>query len=102
MGEKERLGHVAKSLFGAEAPERTQPVSSEPVQLMSDAQIWREALRIAQEEPRVTFVSSKVKAILTYLRKTVPDISVSKIAAEIVENAVRQRYPELWQRLSQG
>jgi len=61
-----------------------------------------EAIRIAQEEPRITFVNNKVKAVLVYLRKTVPDISISKMAAEMVEDAVKQKYPELWQRLSQG
>ncbi len=101
VSERERLGRVAKSLFGREAPDRPQPVQPELTGPVADAQIWREAVRLAEEEPRITFVSGKVKAILIYLRKTVPDLSASKITAEIVEDAVKQKYPELWQRLSQ-
>lgn len=97
--ERERLGRVAKSLF-AEAPAQPRPTEPQPAQLAPDAEIWREAVRIAEEEPRVTFVSSRVKAILVYLRKTVPDVSVSKVIAQIAEDAVKQKYPELWQRLS--
>jgi len=97
--ERERLGRVAKSLF-AEAPAQPRPTEPQPVQSAPDAEIWREAVRIAEEEPRVTFVSSRVKAILVYLRKTVPDVSVSKVIAQIAEDAVKQKYPELWQRLS--
>jgi len=101
VSERERLGRVAKSLFGREAPDRPQPVQPQPTEPLTDVQIWREAIRLADEEPRITFVSGKVKAILIYLRKTVPDLSASKITAEIVEDAVKQKYPELWQRLSQ-
>jgi len=100
--ERERLGRVAKSLFGAEPTDRQKPTQAQPIQPTSDAQVWMEAIRIAQEEPRITFVNNKVKAVLVYLRKTVPDISISKMAAEMVEDAVKQKYPELWQRLSQG
>jgi len=100
VSERERLGRVAKSLFGAETPDRPRPAHPQPTGPVTDAQIWREAIRLAEEEPRITFVSSKVKAILIYLRKTVPDVSASKITAEIVEDAIKQKYPELWQRLS--
>lgn len=101
VSERERLGRVAKGLFGAETPDRPRPTQPQPTGPVADAQTWREAIRLAEEEPRITFVSSKVKAVLIYLRKTVPDVSASKITAEIVEGAVKQKYPELWQRLSQ-
>ena len=97
--ERERLGRVAKSLFAAEAPAQPRPTEPQPAQPAPDAEIWREAVRIAEDEPRITFVSSRVKAILVYLRKTVPDVSVSKVIAQIAEDAVKQKYPELWQRL---
>lgn len=102
VSERERLGRVAKSLFTAETPDRPRPTQPQPTEPIGDTQIWREAIKIAEEEPRITFVSSRVKAILIYLRKTVPDVNVSKITAEIVEDAVKQKYPELWRRLSQG
>lgn len=101
VSERERLGRVAKGLFGAETQDRPRPTQSHPTGPVADAQIWREAIRLAEEEPRITFVSTKVKAILIYLRRTVPDVSASKITAEIVEDAVKQKYPELWRRLSQ-
>jgi len=99
VNERERLGRVAKGLFGAETPDRPRPTQSQPAGSVAEAQIWRESIRLAEEEPRITFVSSKVKAILVYLRRTVPGVSASKITAEIVEDAVKQKYPELWRRL---
>jgi len=99
-----RLGIVARSLFGTGPTQergtaQKQPVPlAEPVQERTEAQIWHEVLRTAKEEPRVSFVSPKVKAVLTYLRKTTPEFSVSKVTAAMVEEAVSKRWPDLWRR----
>lgn len=85
-----------------ESPIQKQQPEPKPVgtaQPPSEAEVWREAVRLAKEEPRITFVNKRVKTILVYLRKTVPDVSVSKIIAEIVEEAVKVRYPDLWRRV---
>lgn len=99
-----RLGIVARTLFGTgpsqerETSQR-QPVSvAEPTQEKTEATIWHEVLRTAKEEPRVSFVSPKVKAVLMFLRKTTPEFNVSKVTAAMVEDAVSKRWPDLWRR----
>ena len=97
-----RLGVVARSLFGTQIVDEPPPESTGTT--LSDgpetqSQTWREAIRIAQEEPRISFVSQKVKAVLMYLRKTTPEFNVSRATAALVEEAVKQRYPDLWKRV---
>jgi hypothetical protein len=92
--EKSRLGDVAKRLFSAEVPERAEREVIGERKTENDA--WGDALRIARREPRVSFVRLKAKAILVYLRKTTPEFNISKMTAEIVEEAVKGKYPELW------
>ena len=97
-----RLGVVARSLFsthvaGEPSPEPTGTTSVDGPETQS--QVWREAIRIAQEEPRISFVSQKVKAVLMYLRKTTPEFNISRVTAALVEEAVRKRYPDLWKRV---
>lgn len=103
LHEKSRLGHVAKSLFSAQ-PKEPQRESEEDLttkasQARTDAELWREVIGLAGAQPRITFVSSKSKAVLTYLRKTTPEFNVSKSLAGIVEEAIKGKYPELWKRV---
>ena len=89
-----RLGIVARSLFGTAPPQERETAA--PAEEKTEAQIWHEVLRISKEEPRISFVSPKVKAVLTYLRKTTPEFNVSRVTAAMVEEAVSKRWPDLW------
>jgi hypothetical protein len=103
LHEKSRLGHVAKSLFSVqpeETPRETErDRTAQTTGVKADAEVWREAIGLAEEEPRMTFVSSKSKAVLVYLRKTTPEFNISKALAVIVEEAIKGRYPELWKNV---
>lgn len=103
LHEKSRLGRVAKSLFSTQPEEpRKEPGEDRTTptpQARTDAELWREVIGLAGEQPRMTFVSSKSKAVLTYLRKTTPEFNVSKALAEIVEEAIKGKYPEMWKRV---
>ena len=94
-----RLGIVARSLFGPQPITRTDREEPRAVESKTDSQIWQDVLRIAKEQPRVSFVSPKVKAILTFLCKTTPEFNVSKVTAAIVEEAVSKRWPDLWKQV---
>ncbi len=95
--EKDRLGKLAKTLFAAETQEsEEQRRENEPV---AQNDPWDDSLRLGRMQPRISFVSPKAKAILTYLRKTTPEFNISKVTAVIVEQAMKEKYPALWRRI---
>ncbi len=95
--EKDRLGKLAKTLFAAEAQESEEhPREDEPA---AQSDPWDASLRLGRTQPRISFVSPKAKAILTYLRKTTPEFNISKVTAVIVEEAMKEKYPTLWRRI---
>jgi hypothetical protein len=96
--ENPRLGKLAKTLFGEESEDIEE---EKQVQTDSEAKsdVWSEALKAGQTQPRISFVSPKAKVVLTYLRKTTPEFNISKITASIVEEGMREKYPALWKRI---
>jgi len=54
------------------------------------------AIRDAEKNPRITLWSKESAAILRYLRKTTPEFSISREAAKVLEEALRNKYPRLW------
>nr|WP_295163869.1 hypothetical protein [uncultured Methanosphaera sp.] len=51
----------------------------------------------AQKNPRITLWSVKSAACFRYLKKTVPEFSISNEAAEIIDQAMQEKYPEIWE-----
>ncbi len=94
--EKDRLGKLAKTLFAAETQESQEQRRENEPAAQSDP--WDDSLRLGRMQPRISFVSPKAKAILTYLRKTTPEFNISKVTAVIVEEAMKEKYPALWRR----
>lgn len=95
--EKDRLGKLAKTLFAAETQESEEQGREDEPAVESDP--WDDSLRLGRMQPRISFVSPKAKAILTYLRKTTPEFNISKVTAVIVEQAMKEKYPALWRRI---
>ena len=95
-----RLGIVANKLFSTPLSARTEPQRTAMTEPTTDVQIWDDVIRIAKEQPRVSFVSPKVKAVLIYLRKTTPEFNISKVTAALVEEAISKRWPDLWKRIA--
>jgi hypothetical protein len=54
-------------------------------------------LSIAQgcKDPRISAYSPLAVSVLKYLKKTIPDFSMSKVASTLLEDAIRKRYPEI-------
>lgn len=50
-----------------------------------------------KKNPRISLWSAKSAAVLRYLRKTEPEFSISSEASILIENAVKEKYPEIWE-----
>jgi hypothetical protein len=49
-----------------------------------------------RKNPRISLWSAKSAAVLRLLKKTKPEFSISKEASALIEDAVKDKYPELW------
>ena len=50
-----------------------------------------------EKNPRITLWSQKSSAVLRYLKKTQPEFSISKEASVLIDEAVKTKYPEIWE-----
>ena len=48
------------------------------------------------KNPRISLWSAQSAATLRYLKKTTPEFSISKEASLILEEAIAEKYPEVW------
>jgi hypothetical protein len=48
------------------------------------------------KNPRISLWSAKSAAVLRFLKNTKPAFSISKEASALIEEAVQQKYPEIW------
>ena len=48
------------------------------------------------KNPRISLWSTKATACLRYLKKTTPEFSISSEASLILEEAIAEKYPEIW------
>lgn len=46
--------------------------------------------------PRISLWSLKSAAVLRYLKKTIPEFSISNEASIILDEAIADKYPEIW------
>ncbi|MDR3062652.1 MAG: hypothetical protein LBU40_00745 [Methanobrevibacter sp.] len=53
--------------------------------------------KVIGKNPRITLWSVKSAAVLRYLRKTKPEFSISKEASELIDEAISNKYPEIWE-----
>jgi hypothetical protein len=49
-----------------------------------------------RKNPRISLWSAKSAAVLRLLKKTKPEFSISKEASALIEDAVKDKYPDLW------
>jgi hypothetical protein len=50
-----------------------------------------------RKNPRISLWSAKSAAVLRFLKNTKPAFSISKEASALIEEAVLQKYPEIWE-----
>lgn len=65
-------------------------------EIQIDDRVLNEAIKAAKSYSRITIWSPMCVAVFKYLKKTIPEFSMSRVAAELLEKAVKEKYPELW------
>lgn len=60
-------------------------------------EIIEDILAEIKKNPRISLWSAKSAAVLRYLRKTEPEFSISSEASLLIEKAVKDKYPEIWE-----
>lgn len=50
-----------------------------------------------EKNPRISLWSAKSAACLRYLKKTTPEFSISNEASMILEEAIKNKYPDIWE-----
>ena len=74
---------------------RTGEVRSE--ELISNK--LEDAVMEATRNPRISLWSPKSAAVLRYLRKTVPEFSISEEARSLLEDAIKRKYGKIWEEV---
>jgi hypothetical protein len=67
-----------------------------------NSEVIRDALADAKQNPRISLWSPKSAAVLRYLRKTKPEFSISEEAGRLLEEAIKERYPELLKQVEKA
>lgn len=50
-----------------------------------------------KKNPRISLWSTKSAACLKYLKKTTPEFSISNEASLLLDEAIKNKYPEVWE-----
>jgi len=77
-----------------------EPVESieEPVEVnVIHKKIIDAMLEDVKKNTRISFWSARTAAVLRFLRKTEPEFSISSEASLLMEEAVKEKYTEIWE-----
>lgn len=66
-------------------------------ELELNKKIIEEILAEIKKNPRISLWSARSAAVLRYLRKTEPEFSISSEASLLIEEAIKEKYPEIWE-----
>ena len=55
-----------------------------------------DVLSEVKKNPRISLWSARSAAVLRFLKKTKPEFSISSEASILIEEAVRDKYPDIW------
>ncbi|AXV40106.1 AAA family ATPase [Methanobacterium sp. BAmetb5] len=72
-------------------PRKTK-TSEDPNKIIVDGVIME-----VRKNPRISLWSARSAAVLRFLKNTKPAFSISKEASALIEEAVQQKYPEIWE-----
>jgi hypothetical protein len=84
---------------------KSETVKEEPVKGLEgqtevnevNEKIVADILTDVKKNPRISFWSARTAAVLRFLRKTEPEFSISSEASLLIEEAVKEKYPEIWE-----
>jgi hypothetical protein len=64
--------------------------------IRADETIIETVLVEVHKNPRISLWSAKSAAVLRFLKKTKPEFSISNEASLLIEEAVKDKHPEIW------
>lgn len=97
MTQKKGLGMGLDALIQSRT--RTE-LKETPDSVPGDVQV-EAVIREVKRNPRITLWSARSAAVLRYLKKTQPEFSISREASDLIERAVKEKYPEIWEMFSE-
>lgn len=62
-----------------------------------DEKLIENVILEVHKNPRISLWSARSAAVLRLLKKTKPEFSISKEASALIEDAVKDKYPEIWE-----
>lgn len=78
-------------------PKKEDMLRKPDSKMAADPQKLKKVTSEVEKNPRITLWSARSAAVLRYLKKTQPEFSISKEASELIEGAVQEKYPEIWE-----
>jgi hypothetical protein len=77
------------------APNNTVETEAQENQIQED--LVDNVINEVNKNPRISLWSARSAAVLRLLKKTKPEFSISKEASALIEDAVKEKYPDLWE-----
>ena len=81
-------------------------MNQESLLMKHESRIDPQALDLAVvqgcKDPRISAYSPLVMSVLRYLRKTTPEFSMSEVASSLLEDAIKERYPDLAEQVGKA
>jgi len=98
--EEEKIEKKARAKTKSQKRRRKGPNESKKetkVKSNTNKDIIGDVVLEVRKNPRISLWSAKSAAVLRFLKNTKPAFSISKEASVLIEEAVKQKYPEIWE-----
>ena len=76
--------------------DKTNENDSDSILSEKEEKLVYEVIETVEKNPRITLWSARSAAVLRYLRKTEPEFSISNEASNLIDEAIAEKYPEIW------
>jgi hypothetical protein len=91
--EKKATGKTSlRSSSKVKSASKTRKPLEDPNKIIIDGVVLE-----VRKNPRISLWSAKSAAVFRFLKNTKPAFSISKEASALIEEAVQQKYPEIWE-----
>ena len=89
--------HIKAEALQEEKTEITDEIRPKETKISNmDEKIVDAVLLDVHKNPRISLWSAKSAAVLRFLKKTKPEFSISNEASLLIEEAVKEKYPDMW------
>ena len=90
--------HIKAEALQEEKTEITDEIRPKETKISNmDEKIVDAVLLDVHKNPRISLWSAKSAAVLRFLKKTKPEFSISNEASLLIEEAVKEKYPDMWE-----